>query len=266
MRSHVILILAALVLVTSVQVAHAEQDAQTPPDSAAASAAEPAGAKSRLLLLNLEALAVDAATARIIDGLMTDALHRHSAEIELLTAADMRQMLDLEAQKQDLGCSDESCLSELAGAMGARYVVFGQVGKLDNLTLVQLSLFDSREARSLGRQEIRTEHMASLADSVQPAVDALLAPLLSEPSHEPAAMTTLSIVGAGLAGVGLLAALGLGGTALWMDSQLGRPASEVDALTKQDYLQTGPALLVGTGLAGLVAVGGATVLALGWME
>jgi hypothetical protein len=229
--------------------------------------------RQRLLLLDLEALAVEPATARIIDGLLTDAVHRHSEQLELLTAADMRQMLELEATKQGLGCTTESCLAELAGAMGARYVVFGQVGKLDTLTLVQLNLFDSRAARSLGRKEIRTQNLATLADAMQPAVDELLAPLLATAAQptaaaadEGAAISPLLWVGSGVAAVGALAALGLGGTSLWMNGELGRPAAEVTPTTKEGYLQAGPWLLAGAGAAVVLALAGVGVAAFGLVE
>lgn len=247
--------------------------AQAAPPAAPPAPATTTQAPQRVLLLDLEALAVEPATARIIDGLLTDAVHRHSAQLELLTAADMRQMLELEATKQGMGCTTESCLAELAGAMGARYVVFGQVGKLDTLTLVQLNLFDSRAARSLGRKEIRTQNMADLADAMQPAVDELLAPLLPAARAPEAAvaegqatLSPLLWIGAGVAGAGLLAAAGLGGAALWMNGELGRPASEVDPATKQGYLQSGPWLLLGTGVGGVLALAGLGLAVFGVLE
>lgn len=245
-----------------------------PPAAPPTPAATTAAPRQRLLLLDLEALAVEPATARIIDGLLTDAVHRHSAQLELLTAADMRQMLELEATKQGMGCSTESCLAELAGAMGARYVVFGQVGKLDTLTLVQLNLFDSRAARSLGRKEIRTQNMADLADAMQPAVDELLAPLLPAPTA-PAPVASsrgaretspLLWAGAAVTVVGALAAAGLGSASLWMNSELGRPASEVDPATKESYLQSGPWLLLGTGVGGVLALAGVGLAVFGVLE
>lgn len=274
MRAFLVLAISGCALVVAPQLLRAQSapgDSLESKDPAAASSpaatsAQQTQGKKRLLLLNLEALAVDPAVVRVIDGLLTEALHQHSQQIELLTAADMRQIMALEADKQNLGCSTDSCLSELAGAMGARYVVFGQVGKLDQLTLVQLNLFDSRDARSLGRQEIRTQNTAELADTIRPAVDQLLVPLLPQEQVKPESLSMLTLIGAGVAGVGVVAALGLGGGALWADQQLVRPGSEVNSSSKEDLLQVGPALLVSTGLAGLVAVGGGVVLALGLME
>jgi TolB-like protein len=45
------------------------------------------------------------------------------------TPADLRAVLGLERQRQLLGCSESSCLAELTGALGAEYVVPGQLAR-----------------------------------------------------------------------------------------------------------------------------------------
>ncbi|MFH1810489.1 MAG: hypothetical protein ABIJ09_17240 [Pseudomonadota bacterium] len=276
----IILCCLVLNLSSNLALAQAEPGSTAPTGSGTPAAPVPHGgspaeasAKKRLLLIDLEALAVDPATARIIDGLVTDAVHRHNDHIELLTTADMRQIVALESSKQNMGCSTETCLAELAGAMGARYVVFGQVGRLEELTLVQLNLFDSLDARSVGRKEIRTRSLSSLPDALQPAIDELLAPLLPAAVPTPAvaaaessSVSTFTWVGGGLTAAGALLAFGLGGVALWMDGELARPASEVAPATKDGYLQGGPWLLAGTGVGGALAVAGLGLALFGLME
>jgi hypothetical protein len=64
---------------------------------------------------------------------------------ELLSAADVRAVLDQEASKQLVGCDDNSCLAELAEAMDAELLVSGRVDVgPDGAPLVSLSLVNAR--------------------------------------------------------------------------------------------------------------------------
>jgi hypothetical protein len=64
---------------------------------------------------------------------------------ELLSAADVRAVLDQEATKQLVGCDDNSCLAELAEAMDAELLVSGRVDMgTDGAPLVSLSLVNAR--------------------------------------------------------------------------------------------------------------------------
>ena len=59
------------------------------------------------------------------------------------------------------GCDEgsTSCLAELAGAMGARLVLFGDLGKLGDTTVVSLNLFLSDQAQSAGRETVRVKSL-----------------------------------------------------------------------------------------------------------
>ena len=61
---------------------------------------------------------------------------------------DIAAMLDLEGQKQVLGCdSDTSCLAEIGGALGVDKLVVGQVGKLAENFIISLRLISPTTAR-----------------------------------------------------------------------------------------------------------------------
>lgn len=72
---------------------------------------------------------------------------------EAISNADVRRMLEFEAEKQKLGCdgTDASCLAEIGGALGAAYLVAGQVLKVEDTWLVQLQLFSIEAAKPMGR-------------------------------------------------------------------------------------------------------------------
>jgi|GEM_PF-930410 len=56
---------------------------------------------------------------------------------------DIKAMLDFEATKSKLGCSDDSCLAEIGGALGVDKIVVGQVGKVENRYVISLRLMDA---------------------------------------------------------------------------------------------------------------------------
>jgi hypothetical protein len=168
-----------------------------------------ADTKPRVILLRLDAANVDRSTAQVVQGLFTAAAAQQP-HVDIVTIDDLAKTLNIEAERQALACEDDavdSCLVEIAGAMGARYLAYGQLGALGQTTFLQLHLFDSDRARSIGRVDLRVDDVEELADVMQPAVDELFAPLTST-----APETSLGIgipVGGGLlgaAGVSLVVA------------------------------------------------------------
>jgi hypothetical protein len=87
-------------------------------------------------------------TSDVLADLLLEALlSRHG--IRALGPSDARAMLSAEQQKQLLGCKDESCMTELAGALGADWLIAGTVGKLEDLYVVSLQLIDAQKLGGL---------------------------------------------------------------------------------------------------------------------
>lgn len=128
----------------------------------------PDGTRPRLLILNLQAAGVEEATNTVITGLVSQGLSR-STSLEVITANDLGALTDLEAERQASGCDSASCLAEIADAMGARFVLFGTAGRLGDVIVVQLNVFDSEAARPIGREEARAADEAGLLDTVPAA-------------------------------------------------------------------------------------------------
>jgi len=74
---------------------------------------------------------------------------------EVVTSRDLTGLLSLEKQKQALGCGTDSCLAELAGALGAERVVSGDVAKLGESLLLQVRLLDASRARVVAQAHRR---------------------------------------------------------------------------------------------------------------
>lgn len=64
-----------------------------------------------------------------------------------ISSQDIQQMLQYEANKQLAGCDDASCLAEIGGALGADYLVTGNVSLVNELYVVQLQLTNIKHAR-----------------------------------------------------------------------------------------------------------------------
>jgi TolB-like protein len=67
---------------------------------------------------------------------------REMGPFKVIGKADILAALKLEEQKQLLGCADDSCLAEIGGALGAKYIVVGNISLFTNTWLLNLKLLD----------------------------------------------------------------------------------------------------------------------------
>ena len=166
----------------------AAQDAPPTTPPAAAPAPQPPK-KIRTLVMDLKSNGVDADTVETISGLIAVTLDG-DARLEVLSGADVRQMIELESQKQAMGCADDSsCLADVAGALGAELVVFGAAGKLGRLYNLNINLFDSSQSRSVGRVAVQAGSVEELPQQLRPALQQLVRKALAARSPDGVAPT-----------------------------------------------------------------------------
>src|SRR3954465_12501849 len=102
--------------------------------------------KLRVVVMNLKLAGTSSDYGAAVDGIITESLDQ-IGPFRAIGQRDIGHMLDFEGEKQKLGCSDGvSCLSEVAGAFGAEYVVTGTLTNADGVYLLQLSLLDIGKA------------------------------------------------------------------------------------------------------------------------
>ena len=136
--------------------------------------------KVRMLLLDLKATLIEKEVATIVTNMVSSELARDKS-FALITNTDVKQMMALEAEKQTLGCSDDSsCLAEIAGAMGARFVIYGDVGKLGSNIIITLNVFDSVKAEAAGRVTKTVQDLDALPKTVPTLVTQLVAAFRAE--------------------------------------------------------------------------------------
>lgn len=109
--------------------------------------------------------------------------------LTVVTASDVQQVLSLERQRQLLGCADDatSCITELAGALGADGVVTGTIVRLSKRFQVNVRVIDAHSAKALAvfsEQVDREDELFSALSRAAQKVAADLAPLIQARSQQ----------------------------------------------------------------------------------
>lgn len=133
---------------------------------------------------------------------MTEAVTQEVADrgfFKVLSSKEVQTMIGFERQKQMMGCSDDgSCLTELGGALGTRFVMGGSVTKLGDAYQLSLQTLDSLRAQPVGRATRLANDIRALRQSVPYLVaEATGTPLPPPPSR----ILTYTLVGGGAAAV-----------------------------------------------------------------
>ncbi len=68
---------------------------------------------------------------------------------------DIMRVLDLEAEKQSLGCDSDKCLAEVGQALDAARIVTGSLDKLGDGYMVTMSEIDAKTLEAIGRVQER---------------------------------------------------------------------------------------------------------------
>lgn len=85
---------------------------------------------------------------------LTDVVSEHIAKYagcSVLSREEIRSVLSFEAEKQLLGCADDSCMTELGGALGVDFLVVGSISKVGDSTLVSIKKIDLSSLKVLRR-------------------------------------------------------------------------------------------------------------------
>jgi hypothetical protein len=133
-------------------------------------------AKLKTVVLGLEGRrGVDAGLAEALTDIVQGVYARQPDRV-VLGRKDLERVLGFEETKQAVGCTDESCLSEIASALDADRLISGSLDKIGTTYLFVLTELDARRLQPIGR----TEHQfaveeAGLIPAVRDATEAFLA-------------------------------------------------------------------------------------------
>lgn len=146
-------------------------DASAPGAASTPEVSAPEPSKRRLILLDLSTNGVSKDITRTLGEVLSTELSKRPI-FEVVTAADIRAMTNVEASKQEVAanCSvDDSCMAEIATALGADVIVHGSVGQLGSAYVVSVSLFDAAAAKALAREKVQADDLELLGAKVERA-------------------------------------------------------------------------------------------------
>jgi hypothetical protein len=139
------------------------------------------------------AVAVTTTEGALLTSLVATAAAKDPA-FDVLTRDDIKNALAVESDRQSLGCEESTCLAELAGAMGARIVVYGSVGQLGSDLLLTLNLFDSDKGSSGGRRVAQAGDVSGLAAKIDGTTTDLLQAFLKSGVTAPGTKVKLLVL------------------------------------------------------------------------
>lgn len=213
---------------------------------------------------------------------------------EVVTTADVNQLLQLQGEKQVRGCDDDSeaCAAEIASALGAGLVVRGELGSLEGDRTLNVTVLNTNRLGATRRALWQSSSTSGLGDKARAELPGLITAARTGPgtirifvvdvvtvegdarAAVPAAGTPWQVpVGGAVVGVGVLGlgvatvaevmVLGLNGD---LDKtgadELDQPAAAAALATRGQWALAGQ---VGWIVGGAGVVVGGAVLALGLM-
>ncbi|HVE83297.1 MAG TPA: hypothetical protein VND93_10640 [Myxococcales bacterium] len=199
---------------------------------------------------------------------MTEAVTQEVADrgfFQVLSSKEVQTLIGFERQKQIAGCSDETnCLTELGGALGARFVMGGSVTKLGDAYQLSLQTLDSQRAQPVGR----STRLATDIRALRQAVPFLVAEATGTPlPPPPSRVLPYSLVGGGA--LALIAGGLLGVNAIAQEDAVNRelargtlgqgsiiePLSTYQQESRAIAVKKTLSLVIGAAGAGLIAAG-----------
>lgn len=147
--------------------------------------------KTKIAVLDIQDVSgSEAAHVKLLTQVVVGELPKLGA-FEVISSAEIRELLGFERQKQLLGCAEGSCLAELGGALGVDYLVSGQLGRLGKRYRLDLKLLDARKSRVAASAG---DFLAANEDDLGDAAISMLRKLLRD-GHLAASSAPAKVVG-----------------------------------------------------------------------
>ena len=107
---------------------------------------QPASRAALIAVPDLVSLGVSGETAQNLTAIITAELGRYD-NVRAISSNEMGLLLGAERQKLLLGCTDDSCVSQLADALGAEKILSGQIGLIEQSVVLTLQLTNVKTAQ-----------------------------------------------------------------------------------------------------------------------
>ena len=161
--------------------------------------AAPAAAKPTLLVAPLKRVKTDKADAKILTEMIRIQVGQ-SNRYTLVTPEEMGAIDEELKGNSSGGCEESSCIAEIGGALGARYMITGQFSALESRYILTLKLVDIEQVKANSTTDIRADRVEGIVDQLAAKIAALLgvdnAPRIYE--YEEAATQTPKLSSGGI--------------------------------------------------------------------
>ncbi len=138
-----------------------------------------------VMTLELTPVGASAEVAQNLSAVIAAELGRYDS-IRAVSRRELSSLLDFDRQKQLAGCSEESCLAPLMGAMGVDKLLTGQLGRVEGVYVLTLQLLDARTAKVDARLSRTVSVDANqLVDFTKATVTDLIGPQASTKNQPP---------------------------------------------------------------------------------
>ena len=126
-------------------------------------------AQTKLAVTEIKARrGVDPVLAKVVEEFLASEIAK-TGRYQVIGRDDILRMLDHDQQKQMMGCSDDSCMAEIGGAMGVDYLAAGSLDRVGKSVLITIKLINVREA-TVERRETERLRGASEEDALDGVV------------------------------------------------------------------------------------------------
>lgn len=112
--------------------------------------------------------------AALLEEAILVASQTYADAYEFIGASDVKRFIDLEVERISMGCEQDSCLAELAGAVGAGESIAGRIGQLGGLWVLSLSRLDTKTVRVLSRVQIKGKNLDEIQQQIPNALQILM--------------------------------------------------------------------------------------------
>lgn len=138
--------------------------------------------RAKLVVLDLQPNGVEPVLAKALGDAITTEVSRRGY-FQVISSEDVRTLISVERQRQLMGCGEEaqSCLAELAGALGAQLTLSGSVGRIGDSYQLTLQTLDSQKGTPLGR----TTRVGRTPEDLREAVPYAVAEATGTPLPQP---------------------------------------------------------------------------------
>jgi hypothetical protein len=170
--------------------------------------------KPRLVVLDLTpGGGADPAVVNGFTEAMTNAISK-AGYFEVSSSRDLQQLMGVERQRQLLGCSEGTCITELAGAVNARFVLSGSLVKLGDAWQLTLTTLDSQKSQPIGRATRIAKELPTLQAQLPWSTAEATATPLPEPPSKVLPISLMAVGGAAIVVGAVLGLLGLNNEAI----------------------------------------------------